>query len=195
MRHGSHVPSPVSQALARYRFERRRNGKARHSGESRTPVSPELSLIPIRHRVMDQQPFGQREVDRLRQRQDRQRIPSLIPTKSGQVPIAGFIRLHRLGQINAGVEFCGEFAQFHIALVPYPEPGGLGLRLFDRIRHQRIFTMKYVTLGLCGAMLALSACGTTVGERAATGGLGGAAVAGPAGAVVGGTVGAVSATQ
>ena len=55
--------------------------------------------------------------------------------------------------------------------------------------------MKYVAVGLCGAMLALSACGTTVGERAATGGLGGAAVAGPAGAVVGGTVGAGRATQ
>lgn len=55
--------------------------------------------------------------------------------------------------------------------------------------------MKYVAVGLCGAILTLSACGTTVGERAATGGLGGAAVAGPAGAVVGGTVGAVSATQ
>ncbi|WP_411836756.1 hypothetical protein [Paracoccus sp. ME4] len=55
--------------------------------------------------------------------------------------------------------------------------------------------MKFVTIGLFGAALALSACGTTVGERAATGGLGGAAVAGPAGAVVGGTVGAISATQ
>lgn len=55
--------------------------------------------------------------------------------------------------------------------------------------------MKLVTLGLLGAMTLLSACGTTVGQRAATGGLGGAAVAGPAGAVVGGTVGAVSATQ
>lgn len=55
--------------------------------------------------------------------------------------------------------------------------------------------MKLAALGLVGAMTLLSACGTTVGERAATGGLGGAAMAGPAGAVVGGTVGAVSATQ
>lgn len=55
--------------------------------------------------------------------------------------------------------------------------------------------MKLVSIGFIGALTLLSACGTTVGERAATGGLGGAAVAGPAGAVVGGTVGAVSATQ
>lgn len=55
--------------------------------------------------------------------------------------------------------------------------------------------MTRMTFALCAALLTLSACGTTVGERAATGGLGGAAVAGPAGAIVGGTVGAVSATQ
>lgn len=55
--------------------------------------------------------------------------------------------------------------------------------------------MKLVTIAFCGAVLTLAACGSTVGERAATGGLGGAAVAGPAGAIVGGTVGAVSATQ
>ncbi|WP_156117995.1 hypothetical protein [Paracoccus sp. PAMC 22219] len=87
----------MSQALACYQFERRRNGEARQAGKTRTLVFPERSLIPIRHRVMDQQPFGQREVNRLRQRLGRQRIPSLIPTKSVQVPIAGFIRLHRLG--------------------------------------------------------------------------------------------------
>lgn len=37
-----------------------------------------------------------------------------------------------------------------------------------------------------------SACGDTVGERAATGALGGAVIAGPPGAIVGGTVGAVT---
>lgn len=37
-----------------------------------------------------------------------------------------------------------------------------------------------------------SACGDTVGERAATGALGGAVLAGPPGALVGGTVGAVT---
>lgn len=42
------------------------------------------------------------------------------------------------------------------------------------------------------ALLALGACGDTVGERAATGGLGGAVVAGPVGAVAGATVGAVT---
>lgn len=44
-----------------------------------------------------------------------------------------------------------------------------------------------------GLVAALSACGDTATERAATGGLGGAVVAGPAGAVVGGTVGAATA--
>ena len=39
---------------------------------------------------------------------------------------------------------------------------------------------------------ALTACGNTVGEGAATGGVAGALVAGPVGAVVGGTAGAVS---
>jgi len=53
--------------------------------------------------------------------------------------------------------------------------------------------MRYIALGLTAAVLALSACGNTVTERAATGGVGGAAVAGPVGAVVGGTTGAVSA--
>lgn len=58
--------------------------------------------------------------------------------------------------------------------------------------------MKTCHLGLSGtalaALLVLSACGDTVEERAATGGLGGAAagavVGGPAGAVVGGAAGA-----
>lgn len=57
--------------------------------------------------------------------------------------------------------------------------------------------MKTNRLGVVGAMaalLALGACGDTVEERAATGGLGGAAagavVGGPAGAVVGGAAGA-----
>ncbi|WP_169447690.1 MULTISPECIES: hypothetical protein [Paracoccus] len=45
---------------------------------------------------------------------------------------------------------------------------------------------------ILAATLGLAACGDTVTERAATGGVSGAAVAGPAGAVVGGTVGAVS---
>ncbi len=42
------------------------------------------------------------------------------------------------------------------------------------------------------AAFSLAACGDTVGERAATGGLAGAVVAGPVGAVVGGTAGAVT---
>lgn len=52
--------------------------------------------------------------------------------------------------------------------------------------------MRFATLGLTAALLTLAACGNTVTERAATGGIGGAAVAGPVGAVVGGTAGAVS---
>jgi osmotically inducible lipoprotein OsmB len=55
--------------------------------------------------------------------------------------------------------------------------------------------MRVMKAGLCCAMLMLSACGSTVGERAATGGVGGAVVGGPVGAVVGGTVGAVSAVN
>lgn len=47
---------------------------------------------------------------------------------------------------------------------------------------------------IVGAGLLLAACGETTGQRAATGGLGGAAagaaVGGPAGAVVGGAAGA-----
>jgi osmotically inducible lipoprotein OsmB len=41
-------------------------------------------------------------------------------------------------------------------------------------------------------VLLAGACGDTVGERAATGALGGAVIAGPPGAIVGGTVGAVT---
>lgn len=48
---------------------------------------------------------------------------------------------------------------------------------------------------LIGSLTALSACGSTPTERAATGGIGGAIVAGPAGAVVGGTVGAATAKK
>ncbi|WP_111430822.1 hypothetical protein [Rhodobacteraceae bacterium DSL-40] len=52
--------------------------------------------------------------------------------------------------------------------------------------------------GLFGAMLLLAACGDTVGERAATGGVGGAvvgtAVGGPiVGTAAGATIGAVTA--
>ena len=54
--------------------------------------------------------------------------------------------------------------------------------------------MRLLTASLCGGVIfALSACGNTATERAATGGLGGAVIAGPAGAVVGGTVGAATA--
>lgn len=55
--------------------------------------------------------------------------------------------------------------------------------------------MRIITASLFGAVLLVSACGNTVTERAATGGVGGAAMAGPVGAVVGGTVGAVSAVN
>ncbi len=44
-----------------------------------------------------------------------------------------------------------------------------------------------------GAVLLLSACGDSVADRAATGGVGGAVVAGPVGAIVGGTFGAATA--
>ncbi len=46
-------------------------------------------------------------------------------------------------------------------------------------------------LAAAGAALTLAACGHDMEQRAATGGLAGAAVAGPAGAVVGATAGAV----
>ncbi len=49
-----------------------------------------------------------------------------------------------------------------------------------------------MVMGLSTLVMSLAACGDTVGERAATGGIAGAVVAGPVGAVVGGTVGAVT---
>jgi osmotically inducible lipoprotein OsmB len=58
--------------------------------------------------------------------------------------------------------------------------------------------MRIATIAsFCAVLFMLSACGDTVGERAATGGLGGAvvgtAVGGPLlGAAVGGTAGAVT---
>ena len=53
--------------------------------------------------------------------------------------------------------------------------------------------MRLQTVCLIGATIAaLTACGSNVTERAATGGLGGAIVAGPVGAVAGATVGAVT---
>lgn len=60
---------------------------------------------------------------------------------------------------------------------------------------KRNIIMRIVAAGFLGAALLVSACGNTVTERAATGGVGGAAMAGPVGAVVGGTVGAVSAVN
>ncbi len=54
----------------------------------------------------------------------------------------------------------------------------------------RINTPLPVMMGFI-AVLALSACGDTTTERAATGAGTGALVAGPAGAVVGGAVGTV----
>jgi len=51
-------------------------------------------------------------------------------------------------------------------------------------------------LAVAGAAVALAACGHNMEQRAATGGLAGAAVAGPVGAVAGAAAGAaVSATQ
>lgn len=47
-------------------------------------------------------------------------------------------------------------------------------------------------VGYTALLLLVAACGDSVGERAATGGVAGAVVAGPVGAVVGGTVGAVT---
>ena len=47
-------------------------------------------------------------------------------------------------------------------------------------------------LAALAVVLLAGACGDTVGERAATGALGGAVIAGPPGAIVGGTVGAVT---
>jgi hypothetical protein len=52
----------------------------------------------------------------------------------------------------------------------------------------RTILMALAPVGL----LLLAACGDTVGERAATGGLAGAVVAGPPGAIVGGVAGAVT---
>ena len=48
-----------------------------------------------------------------------------------------------------------------------------------------------VAMGFIG-LFVLASCGETVGERAATGAVGGAVVAGPPGAVVGGTTGALT---
>ena len=54
--------------------------------------------------------------------------------------------------------------------------------------------MRILTpIAMLASILALAACGNTATERAATGGLAGAAVAGPIGAVVGGTTGAATA--
>ena len=50
----------------------------------------------------------------------------------------------------------------------------------------------FLYLTYFGSALTLAACGDTVGERAATGGLGGLAVAGPVGAAAGATVGVVT---
>ena len=54
--------------------------------------------------------------------------------------------------------------------------------------------MRIIGLAAVSSLLVLlAACGDDPGERAATGGIGGALIAGPAGAVVGGTVGAATA--
>jgi hypothetical protein len=50
----------------------------------------------------------------------------------------------------------------------------------------------FSTVAALGVAFLAAACGDTVGERAATGALGGAVIAGPPGAIVGGTVGAVT---
>ena len=53
-------------------------------------------------------------------------------------------------------------------------------------------TMRaFVTFGLGASALLLSACGTNMEQRAATGALGGLVVAGPVGAAVGAAVGVV----
>ncbi|MEX1660625.1 hypothetical protein [uncultured Thioclava sp.] len=53
--------------------------------------------------------------------------------------------------------------------------------------------MRILVLAAAGGLLvSLAACGDTVTERAATGGLGGLVVAGPVGAVAGATVGVVT---
>ena len=53
--------------------------------------------------------------------------------------------------------------------------------------------MRSRRICLIGAIIAaLTACGSNVTERAATGGLGGAVIAGPIGAVAGAAVGAVT---
>ena len=49
-----------------------------------------------------------------------------------------------------------------------------------------------VAIWALSGLVVLAACGDTVGERAATGGVAGAVVAGPVGAVVGGTAGAIT---
>lgn len=53
-------------------------------------------------------------------------------------------------------------------------------------------TLKFLSTTLLFTTLILSGCGDTVGERAATGGLGGLAVAGPVGAAAGATAGVVT---
>lgn len=50
----------------------------------------------------------------------------------------------------------------------------------------------FSAMAALGVAFLAAACGDTVGERAATGALGGAVIAGPPGAIVGGTVGAVT---
>lgn len=52
--------------------------------------------------------------------------------------------------------------------------------------------MKTLTALLGASILALSACGNTMTERAATGGLGGAVIAGPVGLAAGATAGALT---
>ena len=53
-------------------------------------------------------------------------------------------------------------------------------------------TMRvFVTIGLGASALLLTACGTNMEQRAATGALGGLVVAGPIGAAVGAAVGVV----
>ena len=52
--------------------------------------------------------------------------------------------------------------------------------------------MRIRTIGLCGVILLMAACGDTTTERAATGGVAGAVVGGPVGAAVGGTIGATT---
>lgn len=51
---------------------------------------------------------------------------------------------------------------------------------------------EYVLAALMGAGLVLSACGSTIEQKAATGAIAGAVVAGPVGAAVGGAAGAAA---